>query len=232
MEKTGILVGSVLLGTEQILLEEMIHKENIYSVAVDGGIAFFLKHGIIPDYWIGDMDSVMPDDMQAVLAGKMSQDNFCRVPVMKDDTDMALAVEKAWKSGCEEILIFGGCGGSRVSHTLANIQLMLHYEKKGCHIRMISEHNHMEVLCNGIKAFSKEMKGLVSVFSLTDSSEDVVIEGLKYSYRGELDNDKALGVSNAFVGKESHISVGKGALLLIYEGEEETGENPSAGMNL
>lgn len=37
---------------------------------------------------------------------------------IKDDTDMALAVEDAVANGCEEIVIFGGLGGARMSHTL------------------------------------------------------------------------------------------------------------------
>lgn len=217
MNKTGVLVGAAPLGAERTFLEKAFKTGAVYGIAVDGGISFFLEKGIVPDCWIGDMDSVSKTDLERGMAGMSLKENFCRVPVMKDDTDMALAAEKAYGQGCEEILIFGGIGGSRLSHTLANVQLMLCYAKKGCHMKMVWEQSQMEVLYCGAKKFSKEMQGLISVFSLTDRAENVEIKGLKYEYQGALTNEWALGVSNAFVGKEGWISVEEGALLLVYE---------------
>lgn len=206
------------------MLKKLLEGENVYSVAVDGGIGFFIKNHIKPSFWLGDMDSVTKSEMKAASLLELPENCFCKAPVMKDDTDMALAVEKALKAGCEEILIFGGIGGQRISHTVANIQLMQAYAKKDCHIMMIAQDCRMEVLHRGVKAFSKEMKGLISVFSLTDVTERVEIEGLKYGYKGNFKNDRALGVSNAFIGQEGRISIGgEGDLLLVYE-NDETGE--------
>ena len=220
-KRQGILVGAAPVGKEGQLLKRLLEEENVYSVAVDGGIGFFIKNHLKPAYWLGDMDSAPEGDTIAAVHLELSEERFCKVPVMKDDTDMALAAERAWKAGCEEILIFGGIGGERVSHTVANIQLMQAYAKKGCHIVMISENCRMEVLCRGVKVFSKEMKGLISVFSLSDVTEHVEIAGLKYGYKGNLGNDRALAVSNAFIGEEGRISVGgEGYLLLVYENEE------------
>lgn len=217
-------MGSVPLGKESGLLKKLLKAEDVYSVAVDGGIGFFLQNGLRPCCFLGDMDSVPEEGEKICSYLKLPEKRFFRAPVMKDDTDMALAAEKAWEAGCEEILVFGGLGGERISHTIANIQLMQAYEKKGCHMMMISETCRMEVLRKGIKAFSKEMKGLVSVFSLSDVAEDVEIEGLQYGYKGNLFNDYSLGVSNAFTGNGGRISIkGEGMLLLVYE-NDETGE--------
>lgn len=218
--KIGILVGAAPLGEERIYLKKILAEAHTYSVAVDGGMDFFAEEGLQPDCWIGDMDSVQPETEEGIINRKLPTENVVRVPVVKDDTDMALAVEKVYGLGCEEILIFGGLGGDRISHTMANIQLMLKYAGMGCGIRMISERTQMEVMCEGAKTFSKEMRGLLSVFALTDRAENVTIKGLKYEYEGNLVNTRALGVSNAFVGKESRISVGKGALLLVFEKEK------------
>lgn len=222
-KRQGILVGAVPLGEESQLLKKLLEAENVYSVAVDGGIGFFVKNGVKPDCFLGDMDSAAEYESAACDLG-LPTECICEAPVRKDDTDMALAVKKAWEAGCEEILIFGGMGGERISHTLANIQLMHSYAKKDCHIVMVSKNWRMEVLCKGVKAFSRNMKGLLSVFSLTDAAKCVKIEGLQYGFRGNLRNDCALGVSNAFIGKEGRISIeGEGCLLLVYE-NEETGE--------
>lgn len=67
------------------------------------------------------------------------------------------------------------------------------------------------------KEIFKRNAGLISVFSLTDRAEHVEIKGLKYEYEGALSNECALGVSNAFIGRDGWISVEEGALLLVYE---------------
>jgi thiamine pyrophosphokinase len=222
MEKIGILVGAAPLGRESTFLEKRIResREKYYLVAADGGIAFFDKIGCRPDVWIGDMDSAECHKRAEEPASDLAKENCILLPIEKDDTDMAAAVEQAYTKGCREILIFGGIGGARLSHTLANIQLMLCYEKKGCHIRMIGNQTHMEVLSDGEKVFSKNMRGTISVLALTDVAENVEIMGLQYEYSGNLSNECALGVSNAFIGKESRIRVRKGALLLVYEEEK------------
>lgn len=217
----GILVGAAPLGRERIFLEKLIRdKEAGLLIAVDGGIAFFDKIGCQPDIWVGDMDSTDAGERMEGTAQKIAKENCFFLPVEKDDTDMAVAAERAYARGCREILIFGGIGGTRLSHMIANIQLMLCYGKKGCHIRMFGEKTGMEVLCDAGKTFSKDMRGLLSVFALSDVAEDVEIKGLQYEYAGNLSNERALGVSNAFAGKESRISVRKGALLLVYEEEK------------
>ena len=199
--------------------KEMI--KDIYIVAADGGLQFLQKHRIMPDYWVGDMDSFCPakgDDLQAyttLIQGIPHE----KVPVEKDDTDTALAVKKAYEEGYREMLLFGCSGGSRISHTFANVQLMCRYEKMGCHIKMMGETFQAEILRNGKTEYAKALRGSVSVICLSDVAKHVVIKGLKYEYEGDLSNQFALGVSNSFIGKEGLIQVEEGELLLIYERE-------------
>jgi len=58
---------------------------------------------------------------------------------------------------------------------------------------------------------------MVSVFSLSDSSENVSIKGLKYEVDGvTLTNVFPLGVSNETTAKKGIISVGSGTLLILW----------------
>lgn len=196
-------------------------KKDIYLIAADGGLDFLLKNKMKPDFFIGDMDSFtgeydVPEKTDA------EDHDFANipheiVPVEKDDTDMGLAVANAYEKGYREILLYGACGGARVSHTLANIQLMSCYAKKDCQIRMMGDGIRMEILWKGCKKFSAAMKGNLSVICLTDKAEGVVIRGLKCEYEGRLISDHALGVSNSFIGQDAEISVQEGTLLLVYE---------------
>lgn len=216
--KKAVLIGSAPLGTEEKYLVQLLTQpQDIIWIAVDGGIVFFAKHNRIPDYWIGDMDSADEKRIDKLYLGRIPTACVKRVPVEKDDTDTALAVAMATDAGCDEILLFGGMGGQRISHTMANIQLMHDYAIKGCHIQMLGEGTRMEVMGPGIKRFSPDMQGHISVFALTDHAKAVRIKGMKYSYEGELTNRLALGVSNSFVGAASSIELSDGALLLIFE---------------
>ncbi|GEM_PF-359021 len=216
-----------------------IKNKDIYVVVADGGLKFLLKNGMLPDFFVGDLDSVESDDTptgEIQTDGMQTEDTPMEkakpegalkdilkdipkeiVPVEKDDTDMALAVAKAYEKGYRNILLYGGCGGARISHTLANIQMMSFYAKKGCSLQMLGDGVRMEILHNGSKTLSAAMKGSISVICLSDAAEGVTIQGLKYEYTGTLTSDRTLGVSNSFVGKNAVVSVKNGTLLLVYE---------------
>lgn len=191
-----------------------IKNKDIYVVVADGGLKFLLKNGMLPDFFVGDLDSVeLEGDLKDILKDIPKE----IVPVEKDDTDMALAVAKAYEKGYRNILLYGGCGGARISHTLANIQMMSFYAKKGCSLQMLGDGVRLEILHNASKTLSTAMKGSISVICLSDIAEGVTIQGLKYEYTGALTSDRTLGVSNSFVGKDAMVSVENGTLLLVYE---------------
>lgn len=191
-----------------------IKNKDIYVVVADGGLKFLLKNGMLPDFFVGDLDSV---ELEGDLKDIRNDIPKKIVPVEKDDTDMALAVAKAYEKGYRNILLYGGCGGARISHTLANIQMMSFYAKKGCSLQMLGDGVRLEILHNASKTLSAAMKGSISVICLSDIAEGVTIQGLKYEYTGALTSDRTLGVSNSFVGKDAMVSVENGTLLLVYE---------------
>lgn len=191
-----------------------IKNKDIYVVVADGGLKFLLKNGMLPDFFVGDLDSVeLEGDLKDILNDIPKK----IVSVEKDDTDMVLAVAKAYEKGYRNILLYGGCGGARISHTLANIQMMSFYAKKGCSLQMLGDGVRLEILHNASKTLSAAMKGSISVICLSDIAEGVTIQGLKYEYTGALTSDRTLGVSNSFVGKDAMVSVENGTLLLVYE---------------
>ena len=202
-----------------------IKNKDIYVVVADGGLKFLLKNGMLPDFFVGDLDSVELEDTptEKTQLDKTKSERTMKdipkeiVPVEKDDTDMALAVAKAYEKGYRNILLYGGFGGARISHTLANIQMMSFYAKKGCSLQMLGDGVRLEILHNASKTLSAAMKGSISVICLSDIAEGVTIQGLKYEYTGALTSDRTLGVSNSFVGKDAMVSVENGTLLLVYE---------------
>lgn len=219
--RLGILVGASVIGSEESQLLSTINNTNSYKVAVDGGIKFFIKHNIKPDFWLGDMDSTREMELEKInpdinLDSFLKDINSTEVSPIKDDTDMALGIDHALRHDCNEIVIYGGLGGKRMSHTFANVQLLHRYAKQGINIQMISEEKVVFVLYNDKIELPMKESGFVSILSLTDRSENVSIKNLFYEYEGDLTNDVALGVSNEFIGKPASVSVENGALLIIY----------------
>ena len=88
-----------------------------YIIAADGGWQYCKQEGIVPDLLLGDFDSlaVVPDFA-----------HIHRVPVEKDDSDMMLAIKDGLSHGQIEFHLYGGMGGVRSDHTLANIQSLLY----------------------------------------------------------------------------------------------------------
>ncbi len=65
------------------------------------------------------------------------------VPVEKDDTDTMLAAEYAAYHGACEVVLFGGTGGERLDHTLANFHVLAYLQNRGIPARMLDAHTEI-----------------------------------------------------------------------------------------
>ncbi len=189
--------------------EIYINEENkAYVIAVDGGMSYLSKVGILADFVIGDFDSlgVVPEHSNIVV-----------LPTEKDDTDMYAAVNEAMKRGYNKFVIYGAMGG-RIDHTIANCQLLNYIAEKGCVGFLVGKTETVTSIHNGKIKFGDKFKGLISVFSSGTTSKGVSIEGFKYELiDGELKNTYPIGTSNEFVNKEGTITVKEGTLLVTFE---------------
>lgn len=178
-------------------------------IAADGGLDHAISVGITPHLFIGDMDSLkspIPKNLECIT-----------FPARKDFTDMHLAYLEGKKRDCTDFEIYGGTGG-RGDHTFANISLLLAVATDGFCGRMISESQVYTVIKNSKICIKGRESAYISVFALGGKAEDVSLEGLDYEVDGiTLTPEFSLGVSNRFTDKEAKISVGSGALLIIYE---------------
>ena len=91
-------------------------------IAADGGWEPCRGEGLTPDLLLGDFDSLhtVPDFA-----------HIRRVPVEKDDTDMMLAIKEGLARGETEFHLYGGMGGRRTDHTIANLQCLLYLAEHG-----------------------------------------------------------------------------------------------------
>ena len=143
----------------------------------------------------------------------------CRLPVEKDDTDTQAAVKAALDQGCKTIYIYGGTGGKRLDHTLANLQTIFYIRRQGARGYLYGDDFLWTVIENESLELKREVDwGFVSVFPLGEQAEGVTEEGLQYRLEnGLLRADTPLGVSNHFDAPTARISVKKGALAVGWE---------------
>ena len=183
-----------------------------YVIAADGGWVTCRRAGITPDLLLGDFDS---------LDAVPEFDNVERVPVEKDDTDMMLAVKRGLALGHREFHLYGGMGGKRTDHTIANLQTLLYLARRDACGWLYGADEVYTAVHNGSVVLPARKTGILSVFCLGADAEGVTIRGAQYEVKnGVLTADFPLGVSNHFVGKEILVCVARGSLLLGLREEE------------
>lgn len=180
-----------------------------YIIAADGGYQYLKDCGIEPDLVVGDFDS---------LGQAPKHPNVEQHPVMKDDTDMVLAVRIGLAKGYKTFVLNGGLGG-RLDHSMANLQTLAFLAEQGARGFLIGPGQNIAVLTDGALEFAPGCSGTLSVFSSTERSEGVTISGLKYHLEdGVLTSSMPMGVSNSFVGTAARIAVKKGILFVFWTG--------------
>lgn len=177
-----------------------------YIIAADGGWNICRQIGIVPDLLIGDFDS-----LNCVPAF----DHINKVPVEKDDTDMMLAVKSGLSEGETVFHLYGGMGGERTDHTIANMQTLLYLARHGAQGYLYGKREIYTAICNSEMTWPARNTGIFSVFCLGADAEGVTICGGQYCVdNGTLSAEFPLGVSNHFFGEPISISVKKGSLLI------------------
>ena len=177
-------------------------------IAADNGYAVAQSLGVTPDITVGDFDS---------LGEVPNADNLIKLDVRKNDTDLEHAVTVALDKGCDDFVIYGAVGG-KLDHTLGNIAVAERIALAGAKSLFIGGDSSFTVIRNTSFELPARDGGRLSVFSLSEISRGVEISGLAYEVTNfELSRTVTRGVSNAFIGKPSRISVSDGTLLIVFD---------------
>lgn len=205
-------------------------------VAADGGFASLEAVGVMPDVALGDFDSLGYEPDAPVVE---------RHPVMKDETDLELALMWAHRRGFPSTAVYGALGG-RLDQTMATLQTLVHFARAGMCVAAVGEGYVVAVLSSGkagslapANMVSNEaqeeghvdttaapspcasldlpggLEGIVSVCAMGGDAR-VTERGLLYEVEGfMLACDSSRGVSNEFTGRAAHIEVAEGDALVF-----------------
>ncbi len=181
-------------------------------IAADGGYEYLAKAGMTPDLLIGDFDSMEKPGVSC---------ETITLPVEKDDTDMVFAVKEGFRRGYTHFVIFGGLGGGRLSHTIANIQLLEFIACQGGTATLKGGAASLFLLRDGQTHTFTGMQGTeFSLFSISPNAT-VTQQGVKYPLtEATLERSFPLGVSNRVLEPTATVTVHSGTVLTVTEGEE------------
>lgn len=191
--------------------------------AVDKGLEYVHALGILPNYIIGDFDTVDKMVLQSYAKKIHNQEINTiieRYPSHKDATDTELAVDKAIEMGADCITILA-VTGTRMDHVLANIGLLIQANERKVKAYLVDETNRIQLIsadsCSSMKIFKQEQYGTyLSLLPVTAQVKGVTLQGALYPlecatlYRGS-----SFSVSNEIQGDVLEIEIEQGAILVI-----------------
>lgn len=179
-------------------------------IAADAGYLACCQAGLTPDLLLGDFDS---------MEAPANFPNLRRAPVEKDDTDTMLAMKEGLAQGCREFYLYGGTGGKRLDHTLANLQALIYLRRQGARGWMYGDEFIWTALENEALDVPKTVEwGLLSLFCLSGTARGVDARGVQYPLQNAtLSSGFPLGVSNHIMEDTAHIAVRDGALLAGWQ---------------
>lgn len=186
-------------------------------IVCDGGLRHVHKLGVVPNYIIGDFDSV---DSNLLEQYKNSDTIIETFDIDKDYTDTELGLKKAIELDCEDVHIIGGIG-SRLDHTIANIMLIKQGIESDVNIALINEYNIVNMLVDESCINIKNKVGYnCSIIPITRKIVGVTTVGLKYQLNDDvLYMNATKGISNVIESNDCSIVMKKGECLVIVSND-------------
>lgn len=156
------------------LIKYLRQKDYSFLICADGGADSAMKLGIVPDYIIGDLDSI-GDKALSFFRNKAKIIQIKR----QNDTDVEKCLKFAIKRKYEEAILLGAIG-DRLDHSFCNLGIVIKFFDK-IKIRIISDKSILtpykgEIILSALKGETVSLYGFNEKTKITSG-------GLKYSLR-------------------------------------------------
>lgn len=213
MSKQTVIISGGML-EETLALEILKSEETEFIIAADKGLLFLYRHGIMPDYIVGDFDST-PQEVVDFYKEKTN------IPIrefnpVKDASDTEIALRLALDLHRKNILLLGATG-NRFDHVWANVQSLMLAADAGAQAQIVDSHNRIRILKGNTILKKDEAFGrYFSLFPLDGCVPDFSVKGAKYPLTHHvLTPYDSLCVSNEFEEEEVEITFSVGNVVLM-----------------
>lgn len=178
-------------------------------IAADGGANSAYKLGIIPNFIIGDFDSIKPK-----VKEYFSDKSEILMYERQDDTDVEKSLKFAIEKGYETVYLLGGTG-DRMDHSICNLGIVLKYHSR---IRIVLLHGKTI-----LHPYSQDViletspNETLSLYAFNDKTT-ISSDGLKYQLNNStLRFGESESTSNVALGKEVKLKINCGIIFVIRE---------------
>lgn len=209
-----VTVGIMANGPTNLLPDLTSFKNKIdVWIGADRGAVSLIKNKIAVDYAIGDFDSTDFNELNAIRTNAKHLEKY---PSEKDETDLELALNKAFQYHTDTIYLFGVTGG-RLDHTLVNIQSLYQIVLRGIEGILIDHYNQIELLLPGEYTVSHEKEyPNLSFIPLTPVVKGLTLKGFYYPLTREtIMMGSTLCISNKLLSNKGTFLFDEGILLLV-----------------
>lgn len=198
---------------DESTLSKLPLKTTSVFIAVDGGLRHVKALKRVPDYLIGDMDSIDPAD-HALLYDNQ-QTTVIPHPPQKDSTDLELTLAFAGTLGLSSIVLVGVTGG-RLDQALGNV-LLLGARDWPYDIDIVTDEGDACLLTPERSFRGTLIPGTtVSLLPLSHDVAGVTTAGLYYPLQdARVGFGTSLGISNEVNAEITTVSITRGKLLLV-----------------
>lgn len=185
-------------------------------IAVDAGLMAAKELGIMPDYIVGDFDTL---DQEVAREYRQYPYIIWEVhQAEKNETDTELAVNRAAAIGCTELTILGATGG-RMDHMLGNLQLLYSCLQRGIHACMADRQNKIYLIDRSHTFYADRIWGkYISFLPFSEYVEGITLKGFRYPLENRdisLGYEVGLCISNELTEAVGEICISDGVLICV-----------------
>lgn len=179
-----------------------------FIIAADGGWRLAERLDVRPSAIVADFDS-------SSIPSVSEDVDVIHLPVRKDCTDTAAAVDYALNKGYTEFLLLG-CLGGRLDHQYAAMQLLVQLAQRGCQAVMADGDNCITAVTTSPYIAQPMCDRSLSLFAFGGAVHGLTIHGAAYDLSGyDLQPSDPLCVSNAVQDVPCEITFTDGTLLVF-----------------
>jgi len=210
MGLTALIVCAARAEGAEDTVRRLAHEVDVV-IAVDGGAHTCEDASVRPSVVVGDLDSLDSDTAERLRASGVEFQVF---PVLKDETDLELALNEVRQRGVTEVVVTGAFSG-RLDHTLAAVGSLM----RAADLRpRIEEPDQSGWLLSALHKASARVTPEGATFSAISlgTASVISVEGAQWPlHQHRLDGLSSFGVSNTVVGGAATVTVHSGTVLVM-----------------
>lgn len=204
------------------LVRRLILDRTIDTViAVDGGLEIADELELIPNYIVGDFDTISQNIIEKYR--KLSESTGNLVPKIleyhpeKDDTDTEIAIRLCIELKPEEVTIVGATG-TRLDHTFANLHLLKMFLDEKIDAAIYDGNNKIYLTDRELRLSKKSLYGpYFSMLPFTEKVTGITLKGFQYPLTNkDISIGTSLCISNEVIEDSACVEFKQG-ILIVFE---------------